>query len=678
MSLPPSGRHSAPQPQPTPIHPMQPGPIAPAGGQQARPNAQTPPQLRPAEPAVDPRGVKRDREDADVVVVEGSQPPVNKRARTDAVVPSVSFTEDQRALVDAINNGDVDKMRALLARSLALVNTMLPLQNMSANYTVHVPPLFYAAHQGKAAIVDLLVRAGSPVNASYDGLTALRLAAARGHTETIDRLIRHGADVNFTSSVNDRFLRTALGVAIRNRQLEASIYLIQLGAGLEKLVKVGESGEPGKRVNILSTPLLDAIQGGFAELIEWLLNVQRLRPENVLVGIKQSAFHTALERGALSIVKLFVEHGADLNALVKFKDGPQWQNVWHFAVHQNRLDMIEYLLRRGLEPNLDIWMNDYKSSQAGDLLRHLPQLIGATGGAADGLAFSHMRERPELLITTLADNYAGHKFYVRKDFIHYLNLKLSTIFFNKSHAFDNLVKCRDLLSRNPWKPHARASITCLTIMQGANAVSEIISEICGNPETFQPYSGCKLTPEGEAAMDRMVDLQRELLLKGVSTLRTQFADLVSKIPDDSVDKYISLSGKVNERDLYRGLTKVVGLYDPVARAAIRLVKDSYAKLSNLSEGAMTPEFLALPTAGRLKMVMADTLREWDKIREMVDTMRQAEGPEQLDLLSDLLFQQWRQLCAAFGVEKPRWQPFGPHQPENKQTMPQIGVDSGEV
>jgi hypothetical protein len=56
------------------------------------------------------------------------------------------------------------------------------------------------------------------------------------------------------------------------------------------------------------------------------------------------------------------------------------------------------------------------------------------------------------------------------------------------------------------------------------------------------------------------------------------------------------------------------------------------------------------------------LEEWDKIPELVETFLKCDS-QCLDVVSELLFQQWRLFGEAFGVTKPRYSQFGPHRPE---------------
>jgi len=77
--------------------------------------------------------------------------------------------------------------------------------------------LSYAASKGYAAIVDMLLKQGSPVNArATDGSTALIWAAKQGHLGTVMVLMRWGAD----PCAADGKGKTALDYAAENGHKE--------------------------------------------------------------------------------------------------------------------------------------------------------------------------------------------------------------------------------------------------------------------------------------------------------------------------------------------------------------------------------------------------------------------------------------------------------------------------
>jgi hypothetical protein len=130
------------------------------------------------------------------------------------------------------------------------------------------------------------------------------------------------------------------------------------------------------------------------------------------------------------------------------------------------------------------------------------------------------------------------------------------------------------------------------------------------------------------------------------------------------------------------MTMEWGLYDPVARAALRLVKKAYKKLGELSGKYVPPEFAALSLSEQLRHVMVDMLETWDKVREIVEAILESGKDKDADDVPELLFQQWRLFCEAFGVIKPREFPpsvtFGPHKLEGADAQATMDVDVAPV
>lgn len=179
-------------------------------------------------------------------------------------------------------------------------------------------------------------------------------------------------------------------------------------------------------------------------------------------------------------------------------------------------------------------------------------------------------------------------------------------------------------------------------------------------------------------MNQIAIAQGELLMKGIARLRERFSAQVATLPLVCMNTYITLSHQLNEPDFYRKMTLEWGLYDPVARAVLRLVKQACGKLRDLRPKETSLEFSTMPPDEQLRRVIVDLLEEWDKIPEIVETFRKIKEPEKLDIVSELLFQQWRLFSEAFGVTKPRYSPFGPHKTENDEPELLMEVDMHQV
>ena len=100
------------------------------------------------------------------------------------------------------------------------------------NYT----PLLLAAREGRAAVIEPLVKAGADVNGkTANGTTPLMFAAASGSVETVDALVASGADVNVVDGV--RGLTAAMYAAASDRAAVLGA-LAAHGADLKKTSKV--------------------------------------------------------------------------------------------------------------------------------------------------------------------------------------------------------------------------------------------------------------------------------------------------------------------------------------------------------------------------------------------------------------------------------------------------------
>jgi Ankyrin repeats (3 copies) len=63
--------------------------------------------------------------------------------------------------------------------------------------------LHYAAEQGHADLIEILLMTGSFVNSmDFEGMTPLYLASARGHMDAVTLLVRQSANVSFLLCLN--------------------------------------------------------------------------------------------------------------------------------------------------------------------------------------------------------------------------------------------------------------------------------------------------------------------------------------------------------------------------------------------------------------------------------------------------------------------------------------------
>lgn len=115
------------------------------------------------------------------------------------------------ALNRASENGNVDLVEKLLANGAKIG----PLA------------LIVAAREGFSQVVEILVKAGSDIDAKQHwGQTALMLAAKNGHDDVVAFLLESGAD----PKLRDKSGATALGIALDNDEPEIAAMLKAKGA----------------------------------------------------------------------------------------------------------------------------------------------------------------------------------------------------------------------------------------------------------------------------------------------------------------------------------------------------------------------------------------------------------------------------------------------------------------
>jgi len=160
-------------------------------------------------------------------------------------------------------------------------------------------------------------------------------------------------------------------------------------------------------------------------------------------------------------------------------------------------------------------------------------------------------------------------------------------------------------------------------------------------------------------MNQIAEAQIGLLLKGIAHLRERFAGDVTSLPGLCVTRYILITQQLNQEDLYTKMTMSWGLYDPVARAVLRLIQEALGNLRLLDANSPSKEFSEKSLAEKLRIAMVDLLEVWDKVPEIVAAIVESSNNEKAHGVPDLLFQQWRLFGEAFGVTKPRYSQFGP-------------------
>lgn len=146
--------------------------------------------------------------------------------------PIAKLSDDERALFAAAIGGDLDRVRALLAKGV-VVDARNDKESWPLGMEWNITPLMCAAANGHVDVVRALIAAGASANAASDankvdggpGSTPLHHALLRGHVEAAGALLDAGADPNAIG----RYGRTPLTAAVRTMSVPAVRLVLSRG-----------------------------------------------------------------------------------------------------------------------------------------------------------------------------------------------------------------------------------------------------------------------------------------------------------------------------------------------------------------------------------------------------------------------------------------------------------------
>ncbi|MBI4471288.1 MAG: ankyrin repeat domain-containing protein [Acidobacteria bacterium] len=278
------------------------------------------------------------------------------------------------------------QMARLLIQAGASVNAKTRLGDMT--------PLHLAATNGSAAMIDVLLKAGSDPNVpNGNGTTPLMLAAATGKIEALKALLDRGVDPNARENTNGQ---TAVMFAAAQNRDAAIRLLAERGANLTVTTKASESKanasdrqaraeERTKNVAKVggNTALHFAARDGHMEAVRALLE-SGADVNQVSLTDDMSPLVQAIITGHFDVAKFFLDRGANPNLATKLAGvTPLWAVIdaryapraWYPSpsVDQEKtshLDLIKELLARGTDPNARLitkpWFRTFGDSNQPD------------------------------------------------------------------------------------------------------------------------------------------------------------------------------------------------------------------------------------------------------------------------------------------------------------------------
>ncbi|XP_068903743.1 serine/threonine-protein phosphatase 6 regulatory ankyrin repeat subunit B-like [Tenebrio molitor] len=220
-------------------------------------------------------------------------------------------------------------------------------------------PLMCAIMRSNYKVAECLINAGSDVNLKCEGTTPLHLAVSHGDIFSTILLVRHGADVNATDgngftplhfvSLSDETVMELQELFREYSEHHEKMYISYNGEDcakelLQNVANVNQKDIKG------CTPLHLACQKKLSNLIRIFLEYGA--DTNALNNIKQTPLHVCLAVGNIEDVELLLESGADLNITDEFGITPLKYAMYRIRAEGiTNLALLEQLFKFGA--NLD-------------------------------------------------------------------------------------------------------------------------------------------------------------------------------------------------------------------------------------------------------------------------------------------------------------------------------------
>jgi ankyrin repeat protein len=249
--------------------------------------------------------------------------------------------EQVQTLFSAAQQGDIDKIKALLAEGIDVNKA-----NPAGVTTLHV-----AASAGRREVCAFLIDNGADINAqAMRDLTPLHWATMTRREKIVDLLIVKGADVNAKDEKGETALDLAAssGISIIIGELlakkGAEVSSPYAAAYLGDLIRVRAFMKEGVDVNqkvgmMQGTILHSAAAGGHKEIMKFLIS--KGADVNAQNRPGQTPLHIAAENGYVDVVILLLNNGAEANAKDRRDKTPL-----DLAVKANHNDIINVLQKQ--------------------------------------------------------------------------------------------------------------------------------------------------------------------------------------------------------------------------------------------------------------------------------------------------------------------------------------------
>jgi ankyrin repeat protein len=255
----------------------------------------------------------------------------------------ISDLSEEEQLIIAASNGDSVSVQILLRRGA----------NINATYE-GVNALMFASQNGYTDIVRILLKNGAKPNVrAVDGNTALMMSVLNGYIETAEYLIRNGADINLADNnrvtplmhaiavdsfyLPDMLLYYGADIVLKDNEGKNALMLACRLGHYEMAIKLLEAGaDIHSTDNEGNTPLHYATTTGKTDVMELLLI------NGAKIDVKNTSGYTPLSiataRNNYSAAKILIANGADVNTRINRSLNPLT------LAYSQKSDSLKYLL----------------------------------------------------------------------------------------------------------------------------------------------------------------------------------------------------------------------------------------------------------------------------------------------------------------------------------------------
>jgi ankyrin repeat protein len=258
-----------------------------------------------------------------------------------ASVATPEESDSTTTLTHAVLNNDREMVIILLNAGADVNKIGYVHLGFRSRYLPYLPPLTVALMQGHLELANVLIKRGAHVKLIH--------AVMLGDYGRVQALLRAGDDVNAAKPGELELLDSA----IRGGHLE--IVLLLLDSGLIIPDKQGSSG----------SALWLAAVAGETEMVEILLS----RTKHGNLNSYSSALYATAYAGHLNIVRLLLDHGAEVNTV---REG---RTVLINAVEGGHADVVSLLLDWGADVNAKDRKRNTALSHIGDHTDRKQQII---------------------------------------------------------------------------------------------------------------------------------------------------------------------------------------------------------------------------------------------------------------------------------------------------------------